>query len=81
MKEALNLVEFIACPLPPIKRGDPNFENFKRGGDLTKTFVNIFFGENQKEGEIFKMEGGTQLFKLNIGIKRAKMGTVRDKLA
>ena len=69
----------IVCP--PFKRGHPNFENFKRGGDLTKKIEKIFFGENQKEGDIFKMEGGTQLFKFNVGIKRAKMGTVRDKLA
>ena len=53
----------------------------KGGGDLTKKIEKIFFGENQKEGDIFKMEGGTQLFKFNVGIKRAKMGTVRDKLA
>ena len=55
---------------PPFKRGgDPNFENFKKEGDLKK----IWELEIPKGG-IFKIKGGTQLFKLNLGIKRIKRG-------
>ena len=59
----------IVCPL--FKRGDPNFENFKKGEGPEKNF----WVEETKSGEIFsKIKGGTQHFKLNLGIEKNKNG-------
>ena len=57
---------------PPFKRGgNLNFENFKKGrGNLKKNFG---VGETKRGGKIFKNKGGgTQLFKLNLGIEKNK---------
>ena len=63
---------------PPFRKaGNPNFENLKKGGKSEKNWD----GGNQKGGNIFKIKGGTLLFKLNLGIKRAKMGTLGYKVA
>ena len=45
---------------PPLsKGGDPNFENFKKGGNLKKNFG---VGETKREGNIFKNKGGEPNF-------------------
>ena len=45
-----------------------NFGNFKKGGALKN-----FWGEGkQKRGVFSKIKGGTQLFKLNLGIEKGK---------
>ena len=55
---------------PLSKGGNPNFEIFKKGvGEPEKVF---WGGGNQKGGKIFKNKGGTQLFKLNLGIVKDK---------
>ena len=42
------------------KGGNPNFENFKKGGEPEKKF---WGGRNQKGGEIFsKIKGGNPTF-------------------
>ena len=52
------------------KGGNPNFENFKKGGEPEKNFG---MGETKRGGERFsKTRGGTQLFKLNLGIEKNK---------
>ena len=65
---------------PPFQKGggNPNFENFKKGGEPEKKF---WGGGNQKGGERFsKIKGGTQLFKQNLGIEKSKIEDFRDKL-
>ena len=58
------------CP-PFQKGGNPNLENFKKGGNLNK----ILGWVKPKGGEIFsKIKGGTQLFKLDLGIEKSKNG-------
>ena len=48
---------------PPFKRGNPNFENFKKGEEPEKKF---WGGGNQK-GEIFsKIKGGIQRFQVEL---------------
>ena len=69
MIQKIKLVKaYIVCFPPFQKGGDPNFEIFKKGGNLKK----ILGWGNQKEGKIFKNKGGTQLFKLNLGIEMNK---------
>ena len=55
----------------PFKRGEnPNFENFKKGG------------EPENGGEIFKNKRGNPTFHVNLGIEKDKNGDFyRDKLA
>ena len=61
---------------PPFKRGETKFWKSQKGWeDLKKIGV----GETKRGG--FKMKGGTQLLKLNLGIEKGKIGTFRDKLA
>ena len=56
-----------------LSKGDPNFENFKRGVGPEKNL-----GWGNQRGERFskkkrrKKKGGTQLFKLNIGAVKNK---------
>ena len=61
---------FIVCS-PPFKRGGTQILKIsKRGGEPEKKF---WGGGNQKGGERFsKKKGGTQLFKLNLGIEKNK---------
>ena len=65
------LVGFHSVSPPLSKGGNPNFENFKKGGEPEKKF---WGGGNQKGGERFSKikGGGTQLFKLNLGIEKNK---------
>ena len=66
--------------LPPFwKEGETQiFKISKKGG----TWKNILGWGNQKGGNIFKNEGGAQLFKSNLWIEKNKNGDfLRDKLA
>ena len=60
--------EGIVCSSTIQKGGGKSyFENLKKGGDLKK----IFGMREIKREEIFsKIKGGTQLFKLNLGIEK-----------
>ena len=63
---------------PPFKRGgNPNFENFKRGEPEKKFRVE----ETKRGGKIFKMKGGTQLSKLNLGIEEGKNGDFQRQIS
>ena len=57
----------------PFQKGrNPNFENFKKRGNLKKNFG---VWESKRGRERFsKIKGGTQLFKLNLGIEKNKNG-------
>ena len=54
---------------PLSKGGNPNFENFKKGEP--KKFSQ---GKTERKGKIFKKKGGTQLFKMILGIEKDKNG-------
>ena len=54
------------CVLPPF--GNPNFEHFKKGENLT----NIWDQGKQKGWQIFRKKGGAQLSKLNLVIENNK---------
>ena len=56
---------------PPFQKGgNPNFENFKRGGGALKKKIGV--GETKRRERFSKIKGGTQLFKLNLGIEKNK---------
>ena len=61
---------YLVCS-PLLSKGNPNFEIFKEGvGEPEKIF---WGGGNQKRRKDFqKQRGGTQLFKLNLGIVKNK---------
>ena len=60
------------CPPFQKEEGDPNFENFKKGGEPEKKFCGG--GKQKGVGKTSKNKGGTQLCKLNLGIKKNKNG-------
>ena len=57
--------------VPPFfqRGGKPNFENFKKEGNLKK---NLGWGKPKWGRRFLKTKGGTQLFKLNLGIEKNK---------
>ena len=60
---------------PLSKGGEPKILKIsKRGGGPEKKL-----GGTKRGG--FKMKGGIQLLKLNLGIEKGKIGTFRDKVA
>ena len=60
-----------SCVPSPLSKGggEPKFWKFqKRGGTWKKNWG----GETKRRWKIFKNKGGTQLFKLNLGIEKNK---------
>ena len=72
--KSLVLVLFVArrnhsiLYVPPFKRGNLNFEDFKKG-DLKKIGV----AETKRWEGFTEGKGETQLFKLNVGIEKDKI--------
>ena len=64
------VVKMIVTVCSPFSKGmDQNFENFnKRGKPGTKIGV----GETKRGRRFSKIKGGTQIFKLNLGIQKNK---------
>ena len=61
----------IVCP--HFQKGNPNFENFKKGEPEK--------GKPKGGGRFLERKAeGTQLFKLNLEIEKEKIGTFREKL-
>ena len=60
----------IVCS-PLSKGGNPNFDNFKKGGNLKNDFG---VGETKMGERFSKLKGGIKLFKLNLGIEKNKNG-------
>ena len=70
-KHSLNISpsNTVGSPLFKGGGGNPIFEFFKKGGNQKK----ILGWGKKKGGERFsKIKGGTQLFKLNLGIEKNK---------
>ena len=60
---------YIVCS--PLSKGEePKFWKFQEWGTWKKLLVE----GNQKGDKIFKNKGGTQLFKLNLGIEKNEIG-------
>ena len=64
------------CPPPPFKKGDQILK-MSKGGDLKK---NLGRGKPKAGKKISKWKGGTQLFKLNLRIKKGKDGDFQRQI-
>ena len=70
MSSAKNCDSIVCSPSFQKGGGEPKFWKFQKGGEPEKKF---WGGGNQKGGKDFwKKSGGTQLFKLNLGIEKNK---------
>ena len=59
---------YIVCS-PLFKRGNPNFENFKKGREPEKNFGWV---KPKGGGKIFKRKGGNQAFQVEFRDKRGQ---------